>query len=113
MARALPTASSGTASAAPRRRRLRAADDVAACTRTCCHSRSLRSSQKAAPTVVTFAGVYQPVLGNLTKALRTRSAVEAAADEVLDDTIGVVGGRPRDADLAGADAGDGPVGVAG
>jgi hypothetical protein len=39
--------------------------------------------------------------------------VQAAADEVLDDGVGVVGGRPGDADLAGADAGDGPVGDAG
>ena len=35
--------------------------------------------------------------------------VQAASDEVLDDGVGVVGGRPDDADLAGADASDGPV----
>ena len=34
-------------------------------------------------------------------------------DEVLDDGVGVVGGWPGDSDLAGADAGDGPVGDAG
>ena len=33
----------------------------------------------------------------------------AASDEVLDDGVGVVGGRPDDADLARADASDGPV----
>ena len=37
----------------------------------------------------------------------------AAADEVLDDRVGVGGGRPGDADLAGADAGDWAVGDAG
>ena len=42
-----------------------------------------------------------------------RLVVQAAADEVLDDGVGVVGGRPGDADLARADAGDGPVGDAG
>jgi dihydrofolate reductase len=39
-------------------------------------------------------------------------AGQAAADEVLDDRIGVVGGRPGDADLARADPGDGPDRVA-
>jgi anti-sigma regulatory factor (Ser/Thr protein kinase) len=39
--------------------------------------------------------------------------VPAAADQVLDDGVGVIGGRPGDADLAGADAGDGPVGDVG
>src|SRR5215469_18820337 len=107
MARALPTAISGTASAAPRRSRLRAADDVAACIRTCCHSRSLRSSQKAASTVVTEASGYQPVLGNLTKALRRRlvrrgSVVEAAADEVLDGLIRIGDTRERDDGGTGA-----------
>src|SRR6266851_3704861 len=42
-----------------------------------------------------------------------RLVVHAAADEVLDDGVGVVGGQPGDANLAGADAGDGPVGDAG
>ena len=42
-----------------------------------------------------------------------RLVVQAAADEVLDDGVGVVGGRPGHADLARADAGDGPVGDAG
>src|SRR5262249_30180485 len=39
--------------------------------------------------------------------------VQAAPDEVLDDGVGVVGRLPGDADLAGADASDGPVGDAG
>src|SRR5690349_16105146 len=39
--------------------------------------------------------------------------VQAAADEVLDDGVGIAGGWPGDGDLAGADAGDGPVGDAG
>src|SRR5262249_20781677 len=37
----------------------------------------------------------------------------AAADEVLDNGVGVAGRGPGDGDLAGADAGDGPVGDAG
>ena len=41
-----------------------------------------------------------------------RLVIQAAADEVLDDGVGV-GGRPGNADLAGADAGDGPVGDVG
>src|SRR5215467_11913977 len=45
--------------------------------------------------------------------LLCRLVIQAAADEVLDDGIGVVGGWPGDADLARADAGDGPVGDAG
>src|SRR6516164_8698730 len=45
--------------------------------------------------------------------LTSQLVVQAAADEVLDDRVGVVGGWPGDADLAGADAGDGPVGDAG
>lgn len=41
--------------------------------------------------------------------LRCWFVVQAAADEVLDDGVGVVGGWPGDADLAWADAGDGPI----
>src|SRR5215472_4543722 len=42
-----------------------------------------------------------------------RRVLQAAADEVLDDRVVVAGGRPRDADLARGDTGDGPVGNAG
>src|SRR5262249_54545665 len=45
--------------------------------------------------------------------LTWRPMVQAAPDEVLDDGVGVVGRLPGDADLAGADASDGPVGDAG
>ena len=44
---------------------------------------------------------------------RRRLVVQAATDEVLVDGVGVVGGRPGHADLARADACDGPVSDAG
>src|SRR6266705_5589987 len=63
------------------------------------------------PTASTRAG--ELLLVRLVLEVLWRFVVQAAADEVLDDGVGVVGGRPGDADLAGADAGDGPVGDAG
>src|SRR6266568_6610296 len=67
----------------------------------------------AAGVVTGSAGIWLLLLVRLVLEVFWRLVVQAAADEVLDDGVGVVGGRPGDADLAGADAGDGPVGDTG
>jgi hypothetical protein len=63
--------------------------------------------------VIGSAGVWLLLLVRLILEVLWRLVVQTAADEVLDDGVGVVGGGPGDADLARADAGDGPVGDAG
>src|SRR6266851_7850545 len=58
------------------------------------------------------AGVWVFLLVKCALEVLWRLVVQAAADEVLDGGVCVIARRPGDADLAGADAGDGPVGDA-